>query len=182
MNSILENLANTSKSNLQALEGFTTQAQTTFEKLVELNLATGKAALTESFSHAQSVLGAKDLHQFVAIQSGTLAGLVEKSTAYAQHVQTIFTGTGAEFTKAVEAGTAETQKAFAGMLENVLKNAPAGTESAVTAFKGAFATGQKALESAQSSAKQAIELSKSNFDAATKTTTDIVKKATKAAA
>jgi hypothetical protein len=108
--------------------------------------------------------------------------LTEKSAAYAQHIQSIFAGTGADFTKAAEARAAEAQKAISDVLANVSKNAPAGTETAVAAFTSAFATGQKAFESAQTSAKKAIEVAQSNFAAATKQTTDAVKKATKVAA
>jgi hypothetical protein len=127
------------------------------------------------------VLAAKDPQALMALQSGLVKPLAEKSAAYAQHVQTIFSGTGAEFTKAVEAKTAEAQKAFSGVVENLAKNAPAGTESAVAAFKSAFAAGQNAVESAQTSAKKAVEVAQSNFTAATKQAVDAAKKAVKAA-
>jgi phasin family protein len=182
MNRILENFAATTKSNLQAFEGLATQAHSSFEKLAELNLAASKAALTESFGNAQSALVAKDPKEFAALQSGVFTALTEKSAAYAQHIQSIFAGTGADFTKAAEARAAESQKAIADVLANISKNAPAGTETAVAAFTSAFTTGQKAFESAQTSAKKAIEVAQSNFAAATKQTTDAVKKATKVAA
>ncbi len=178
MNSILDNFATTAKSSLQAFEGFSTQAHANFEKLVELNLTASKAAVTESFGHAQNVLDAKDVQRFAGIQSGAFEGLIERSAAYAQHVQSIFASSGTEFTLAAEAQTVEMQKAFAGLMAN----APAGTEAAMAAFADAFASGQKALESAQASAKKALEVAQSNFAAATTQTTDIVKKATKVAA
>ncbi len=107
MNNTIEQFAATNKTNLQAVEALTTQAYANLEKLTELNLASTKAVLADSFSHAQSVLGAKDAQQLAALQSGLLKPLTEKSAAYAQHVQTIFGGTGSEFTKSVEAKTAE---------------------------------------------------------------------------
>jgi phasin family protein len=182
MNSILENFAATTKSNLEAFEDLTTLAHANFEKLAELNLAASKAALTESFSHAQSALDAKDPQQFAALQSGVFTELTEKFAVYAQHVQSIFTEAGADFTQATEARTAEMQKAFADMMANLSKNAPVGSEAAVAAFTGAFASGQKALELANTQAKKAIEVAQSNYDAATKQTTDVVKTATKVAA
>lgn len=176
-----EQFSATNKANLQALEGFTTQAFAGVEKLVELNMAAAKAAMGESFSHVQAVLGAKDAQELLALQSGLVQPLAEKSAAYAQHVQTIVTGSGAEFTKAVEAKTAEAQKAFGGVLENLAKNAPAGSESAVAAFKNALTAGQNAVESAQASTKKALEAAQSNFTTAATQATDAVKKATKAA-
>lgn len=181
MNTTAEQFIAANKANLQALQGFTSQAFAGVEKLVELNLAASKAALGESFSHVQAVLGAKDAQQLLALQSGLVKPLTEKSAAYVQHVQTIVTGSGAEFTKAVEAKTAEAQKAFDGALENLTKNAPAGSESAVAAFKNALTAGQNAFESAQAQAKKAVETAQSNFTAAATQTADAVKKATKVA-
>ena len=181
MNKTTEQFSATNKANLQALEGLTTQAYAGVEKLVELNMAASKAALGESFSHIQAILGAKDAQEVLAIQSGMMKPLADKSAAYAHHLQTIVAGSGAEFTKSVEAKTAEAQKAFAGVLENLTKNAPAGSESAVAAFKNALATGQNAIETAQAQAKKAVEAAQSNFTAAATQAADAVKKATKTA-
>ena len=181
MNNIAEQFITTNKTNLQALQGFTTQAFAGVEKLVELNMAASKAALGETFGHVQAAMGAKDPQEFMALQAGMFKPLADKTAAYAQHVQAIVTGSGAEFTKAVEAKAAEAQKAFAGVLENLTKNAPAGSETAVAAFKNAMAAGQNAFESAQTQAKKAIESAQSNFAAGATQATDAVKKATKAA-
>ncbi|MDO8249830.1 MAG: phasin family protein [Rhodoferax sp.] len=181
MNNTAEQFIATNKANLQALEGFTTQAFAGVEKLVELNMAASKAALGESFTNVQAVLGAKDAKDLLALQSGLLKPLADKTAAYAQHVQTIVTGSGAEFTKAIEAKTAEAQKAFSGVLENLTKNAPAGSETAVAAFKNALTAGQNAFESAQTQAKKAVETAQSNFTAATTQAADAVKKAAKVA-
>jgi phasin family protein len=179
MNATAEQFTATNKANLEALEGFTTQAFAGVEKLVELNMATSKSLLSESFSHVQAVLGAKDAQELQALQAGLLKPLADKSAAYAQNVQTIVSDSGAEFTKAIEAKTAEAQKAFSGVVENLVKNAPAGSESAVTAFKNALTAGQNAVETAQASVKQAVEAAQSNFTTATTQASDAVKKATK---
>ena len=180
MYNTFELITTSSKANFQALEGLTSQTFAGVEKLIELNLATSKAVLGESFSHIQSVLGAKDAQEMLALQSGMLKPLAEKSAAYFQHVQTIATGNGAEFTKAVEAKIAEAQNTFGTVVENLTKNAPAGTESAVAAFKSAINAGQNAMETAQASAKKAVEAAQSNFKAAAAQAVDAVTKATKA--
>lgn len=181
MNTTAEQFVATNQANVQALEGLTSQAFAGVEKLVELNMTAAKALLAESFSHFKAVLSAKDAQELLALQSGLLTPLAEKSAAYAQHVQSIVADSGAEFTKTVEAKTAEAQKGFNDVLDNLAKNAPAGTESAVAAFKDALTAGQSAVESAQTSAKKAVEEAHSNFKAAATQTVDAVKKATKAA-
>jgi phasin family protein len=180
MKNTAEQFTATHKANLQALQGFTTQAFSGLEKLVELNMAASKAMMEESFSHTQAVLAAKDPKEMLALQSGLLKPLADKSAAYAQHVQAILTGSTAEFTKTVEAKTAEAQKAFDGVLENLSKNAPAGSETAVAAFKSALTAGQNAIETAQAQAKKAVETAQATFTAAATQAADAVKKATTA--
>ena len=181
MNNTAEQFATTNKANVEAFAGLTTQAFAGVEKLVELNMAASKAVLGESFSHVQAVLSAKDPQEVMALQSGLLKPMADKSAAYVQHVQSIVTGSSAEFTKAVEAKTAEAQKAFSGVVENLAKNAPAGTESAVTAFKNALTAGQNAIETAQTTTKKAVEAAQTNFTAAATQAADAVKKAAKTA-
>jgi len=181
MNNTAEQFIATNKANLEALEGFAAQVFAGVEKLVELNMAASKATLGESLVHLKAVLAVKDAQELIALQSGLLKPMAEKTAAYAQHVQTIVTDSGAEFTKAVEAKTAEAQKAIGGALENLTKNAPAGSETAVAAFKNALTAGQNAFESAQTQAKKAVETAQSNFAAAATQTVDAVKKASKVA-
>lgn len=173
-----EQFAATNKANLKALQGFTAQAFSGFEKLVELNLAASKAVLDESFAHAQAVLAAKDPKEVLALQAGLARPMADKSTAYAQHVQAIVTGSTADFAKALEAKTAEAQKAFNGALDNLVKNAPAGSESTVAAFKNALTTSQTALETAQAQAKKVVEAAQANFNTAATQAADAIKKAT----
>ncbi len=140
-------------------------------------MAASKAMMEESFSHTQAVLAAKDPKELLALQSGLLKPLADKSAAYAQHVQAIVTGSTADFAKAMEAKTAEAQKAFDGVLENLTKNAPAGSETAVAAFKSALTAGQNAIETAQAQAKKAVETAQATFNAAATQAADAVKKA-----
>jgi len=58
-----------------------------------------------------------------------------------------------------------------------MKNAPAGSEGAVSAFKNAMFTGQAALATVQSQAKQAVETAGKQFS----TATDMAVKATNTA-
>ncbi len=181
MNNTVEQFIATNKANLQTLTGLTTQAFAGVEKLVELNMAASKAALSESFTHVQTAMEIKDPKELLALQSGLLKPLADKTAAYAQNVQTIVTESGAEFTKAVETKTAEAQKAFGDVLENLTKNAPAGSETVVAAFKDALSSGQNAIESIQTQTKKAVETAQSNFKAAATQASDAVKKATKSA-
>lgn len=161
-----EQFVATNQSNFQALEVLATQSFAGFEKLVELNLATAKAVLGEAFDHTSAVLGAKDAQELLALQVGMLQPMTEKSAAYGQNLYTIANGTGAEFSKTIEAKCSEVQATLTDAMENFLKNAPAGTETAVAAFRSAVAASKSVIESAQSSAKKAAEVVESNYSAA----------------
>ena len=178
MNTTAAQFIETNKANLQSLESMTSQAFAGVEKLVELNLASSKAALTESMSHVKAVLSAKDAQEVIALQTALVKPLTDKAAAYAAQVKAIVTDSSTELSKAVEAKSAEAQKAFAGAIESITKNAPKGTESAVAAFKNALTTGQTAIESAQTQAKKAIETAQASIEAATAQTVTAVKKAT----
>lgn len=179
MNNTIEQFTTASKTNFQALEALTAKSFDGVEKMLQLNLATSKAILGGSFIHIQSVLGAKDAQELMALQSGLLKPLAEKSAAYVQHVQTIATGNGDEFTKAVEAKMVQAKDTFGNVLENLTKNAPAGTETAVATFMSAIAAGQNAMDTAQASAKKAVHAAQSNFKAVATQAVDAVTKATK---
>lgn len=159
----VEQFMATNKNNLHTLEGMAKHAHAGFEKIVELNLATSKALMGELFSHAQAVLRAKDPQEWQALQAGMYQPLAEKAASYGQHVVAIANNSGAEFTKVCEAKLAEAQTVFADAVENLAKNAPAGTEAAMAAFKSAMSTSQNVIESAQSSAKKAVETVESNL-------------------
>ena len=162
-----DQFAASNKANLETFAGLSTKTFAGFEKFAELNLAAAKALMTESFSHVQSLLAAKDPQAAFALQTGLVAPMTEKAVSYSRHVYGILMESGAEYTKAVEGKTAEAQKAITQVMENVSKNAPVGTESAVAVLKSALASSQNAIDSAQSSAKQALAMAESNISAVT---------------
>ncbi len=160
-----EQFISSNKATVKTLEGISNNVYAGIEKLVELNLAASKAVVAESFSHFQAVLGAKDAQELMALQAGVFQPLAEKSVAYGRHLYAIISESGAEFTKAFESKFAEAQHGFATLVEDATKNAPAGTESAVAVFKSAVNASQNVIESAQGSAKKALEMAESNFTA-----------------
>jgi phasin family protein len=180
MNNPAEQFLAANKANMEAFGAAFLKTFSGAEKLVELNMAASKAALSESFSHAKAAMAAKTPEEFLSLQSGFLQPLAEKSTAYFQHVQAIATEGSSGFTQQIEAGLADAQKAFGASVDQLVKSAPAGTETAVAAFQNALSNSQKAVESAQATIKKATEAAQSNFAVATRQTTDMVKKASKA--
>lgn len=167
----VEQLLAAHKANLETLFGLTTKAFEGVEKLVELNLTASKAALSEVSGHAQSVLSVKDVQELLALQSGLFQPLAEKTAAYSKHLYDIASGTGAEFSQAIEAQAADTQKKVVALVDTAAKNAPAGSESLVAIVKTSVTAANNALESVQKAVKQASEVAEANFNNMTSGTT-----------
>jgi len=167
------------KNNLNAMFGLTEAAFAGMEKLVELNIAAAKAALNDSASHTHALLGAKDIQEVLALQTGAYQPTAEKLASYGRHVYEIASTTSAQFGHAFEGKAADAQKAFMGAIDNMAKNAPAGSETAVNMFKSALAASNSAVESLQKAAKQVAELAESNLNAVAATATASTKPASR---
>jgi phasin family protein len=170
-----EQLTTAHKANVETLFGLTTKAFEGIEKMVELNLAASRAALTEAASHSQALLNVKDVQELLTLQSSYLQPLAEKTAAYNRHLYNIAAGTSSEFTKTLEAKHSELQQSFNSLVESTVKNAPAGTETAVAAMKSAVSAANNAYESVQKAVKQASDLAEANIKAVTATATPVVR-------
>lgn len=165
MNFTNDQLIATQKSNVEAFAGLSEKAFSSFEKLIELNMAASKALLGESIGHLQALTEVKDAQALMTLQSSLVKPMAEKAASYSRHLYDIVSGSSADFTKVFESASAESQKAVTELLETSLKNAPAGSEAAVTVIKSAMTAGNNAVETAQKSAKQAAQLVESNITA-----------------
>ena len=177
----VEQMVAAQKANIETLFGLTNKAFEGVEKIVELNMTASKAALSEVAGHTQTVLSVKDVQELIALQSGLLQPLAEKTAAYSRHLYDIASSTNAEFTKAAEGQAADAQSKFASMVDNAVKNAPAGSEAAVAILKSSVSAAASALESVQKAVKQATEVVEANFEAAAASTINAGKPATTAA-
>ena len=166
MNFNAEQLVAAHKANLDAAAGLAHTAFSGMERLVELNMAASKAAVSEAFANAQSLLSAKNPQDLVAAQAALVQPAFEKTVSYGRHLYDIASSTGAEFTKAMEAKAAEQQATVKTLVENSLKNAPAGSDAAVAVIKTAYEASQTAAETLKKVAKQAAEQAETNMKAA----------------
>jgi phasin family protein len=175
----VEQVMASQKANIETLLGLTSKAFEGVEKIVELNLSASKAALAESTEHAKAMLSVKDAQELMALQSGLLQPLAEKTAAYSRHLYEITSGSTAELSKSFEGQAAEAQQKFMGFVETATQNAPVGSESAVAVMKSAVTAATNALESVQKAVKQATDAAETNFKSVTASTVSAGKPATK---
>lgn len=107
-------------------------------KLVELNLGVVKASLAESATLNQQFFCAKDPQEFFSLTAIHAQPVGEKMLSYGQRVAGIASATQAEFSKAIQATTTETQHNVMALVDEVFRKAPAGTEQTVSLVKSAI--------------------------------------------
>ena len=175
----VEQVMASQKASIETLLGLTSKAFEGIEKIVELNLTASKAAMAESAEHAKAMLSVKDAQELMALQSGLLQPLAEKTAAYSRHLYDIASGSSADLSKTLEGQAAEAQKKFMGLVDTAAKNAPAGSEAAVAVMKSAVSAASNALESVQKAVKQATDAAETNFNTVAASAMDAGKTAAK---
>ena len=160
-----EQMIAANKASIDTLFGLSHKAFAGVEKMVELNMAAAKAAMSDNQNHANALMSVKDVQELMALQAGYLQPLSEKAVSFSRHMYEIASSTGGEFTKAVEEKASEAQQTVTNLVDSAVKNAPAGSETAVAMVKSAIAASQSAIESVQKAVKQATEAAESNMHA-----------------
>ena len=126
------------KSNLSTVAGLSLTAFASVEKLVGLNLATGKALLSESLDSMQQLSNVKSPGDLLTLQRELTQPMAAKSASYNRHLYDI-------------------------VVEAALENAPVGSESALALYHSAVNAGNQAIDNAKSAARQASQLLESNL-------------------
>ena len=185
MFAIPEQFSNATKANLESqfalMSSLTSKTFESMEKLVELNINTARATLSDSSSAARQLLAAKDPQEFFQLSAAQAQPNAEKALTYSRQLASIASGTGAEFSKAAESQIVEANRKVIALVDEVSKNAPAGSESFVAAVKTAISNANAGYEQFSKTSKQAVEALESNMSAAVSLFTATAAKAGNAA-
>lgn len=157
------------QAQVESFFDLTHKAFSNMEKVVELNLATARATLSESADLAKAALAAKDPQSLMALQASLLQPSADKATAYGRHLADIAKSAQADVVAVAEAQVAAVQQSLHQLVDVAAKNAPAGTESGVAFVKQAVEAANSAYANVQKAAKQATDVAEANFQAMTST-------------
>ncbi len=124
------------------------------EKFAELGLGAARQSVEEATRHAQTLAGAKDVHEVIAINSAVLEPAMKRAYSYSRTVYETAAETNAEVKKVFEQQTAEFNQAAIAALEEAFKYAPAGSETVVGNMKSALAAAQSAYDNLTAINKQ----------------------------
>jgi phasin family protein len=146
-----------SAANEAAINQFTYFAQLSLanvERFAELSLGAARESVEQATAHAQSLAGAKDVHEVIAINSAALEPVMKRAYAYSRTAYETAAETNTEVKRVIEKQTAEYNRAAVAALEEAFKYAPAGSESVVDNVKTAIAAAQSAYNNLASINKQ----------------------------
>jgi phasin family protein len=127
------------------------------ERFTELGLGAAREAVEQAAAHAQSLAGAKDVHEVIAINSAALEPVMKRAYAYSRSAYETAAETNAEVKRVIEKQAAEFNKATVAALEEALKYAPAGSETVVENVKASIAAAQNAYSNIVSINKQIVD-------------------------
>jgi phasin family protein len=170
-----EQIQTANKSSVEALLALANAQFAAIEKLANLSAGAFKTAFQDSIANTRTLLGAKDVQEFVTLQNSFTQPAIEKAIAYSKSVYEVATEANAELGKVAERRVAEWNENFVSLLDKVSKNAPAGSDVAVAAIKSMLAAGNSAYDNFTKVAKQATEIAEANVSAATETVKGLAK-------
>ncbi len=170
-----EQIQAANKANVETFLAVANAQFAAFEKLANISAGAVRTAFEDSMANTRALLGAKDVQEFVSLQSAFAQPAVEKVIAYSRSVYEVATEANSEFSKVAERRVSEWNENFVSLLDKVSKNAPAGSDVAVAAVKSMLAAANSAYDNMTKVAKQATEMAEANVSAATETVKGLAK-------
>jgi phasin family protein len=124
------------------------------ERFTAIGLDVARESVEQATAHAQSLAGAKDVTEVIALNSAAFEPAMKRAYTYSRSVYETAAETNNEVKRALEKQAAELNKAAVAALEEAFKYAPTGSESVVENVKTAFATAQSAYNNLATINKQ----------------------------
>jgi phasin family protein len=172
-----EQITGYSKAGVETLLTIARSNFAVYEKLAALNFNATKGAFEDGVNHTRALLNARDVQEYVNLNTSAVQPAIEKLIGYSRSVYELSAGQQAEFTRVLEGQAAEMNKTLVGLLDKFAKNAPAGSDVAIAAVKSALGAATTAYDSFTKATKQATEIAEANIAAATAAVTNIKKAA-----
>jgi phasin family protein len=152
------------------------------ERFAELSLGAARESVEQATTHAQSLAGAKDVHEVIALNSAVVEPVLKRAYALSRTAYETATETNNEVKRVFEKQAAEYNRAAVAALEEAFKYAPAGSETVVENVKTAIAAAQSAYNNVAAINKQiydTVEKSVEQNVATVKSAASKAKKSTK---
>lgn len=174
-----EQFADFNKSNVDAALKFAKVTFDATERLLGLQLAVGRDALSEAAKNSKALSEVRDVQDLTALRGKFTEAGTDKWTDYSKAVYEVAQHTQSEFSSLVENQLAEISKNMTVALDKVVQTAPAGTDVVFAAFKSSVTATSAAIDSITKATKQVASFADANVKAAANATNTAVKSAKK---
>jgi phasin family protein len=114
------------------------------QKFAELGLGAARESVALATEHAQSLAGAKDAQEVIALNSAALEPALKRAYEFSRTAFEAAAESHDEVKRVLEKQNTEVNRAAVAALEEAFKYAPAGSESVVANVKSAIAAAQSA--------------------------------------
>lgn len=153
----IEQLTAANEAAINQLAYFAQLSLANAERFAELGLQVARESVAQATAHAQSLAGARDVNEVIALSSAAVEPAMRRAYAYTRSVYETAADTNNEVKRAIEKQAAEFNRATVAALEEAFKYAPTGSESVVENVKSAMAAAQSAYDNLASINKQIVE-------------------------
>jgi phasin family protein len=156
------------KANLDLLQQISGKVFASVEQFSKLQLDALRTTSEEQFDGMRKLLAVRDAQGLAEVQASLFRPNVqaERLVEFNRQVQELISGTQAGMAKLAECQVEAGFNQVKDFVDVISKNAPAGAEHAVAAFKSTVENAGSVYENAQQAARQAADIAKTGFDAA----------------
>jgi phasin family protein len=165
MFSVAEDVTTYQKSTVEGLIKFADAWSQATEQLFDLNLKSTKAGTHEMLKQLRALAHAKDVQEFVALNSEFAQANAEKAAGFARALYSWSTETQTEVSKLLDTQIGEMNKVVAAAVDKAAKSAPSGSEFAFSAMKQAMSAANQAYDAITKAGKQVAEMTESTVTA-----------------
>jgi phasin family protein len=170
-----EQFAEVNKSNVDGALKFAKVTFDATERLLGLQLAVARDALSEGAKNAKVIIEVKDVQAFTALRGKLTEAGSEKLADYSKALYEVAQQSQAQWSQLFEAQITEVNKNVATALDKAVKTAPAGADVAIAAIKSTLAATSATIDSVTKAAKQVASYTDANIKAAANATNAAVK-------
>jgi phasin family protein len=166
-----EKLLASQQAGLDASFGLAARAVEGFERLIDLNTQTWRAALDAHQAFLARTYTVRDAQEFFALQNQHAQAASQRVMAYWHGVSEISADVRGVYAQAAQDQLEKSQRNAQALVDSLASNAPAGSEAVVNAWKSAIDTATQstnaAYEAARRAAQQVVEAAQNNAEVAT---------------
>jgi phasin family protein len=146
--------AGANQAAIEQFQHFAKLSLANVEKFAGMGLEAARESVVLATRHAQSLAGARDVNEVIALNQAALEPALKRAYTYSRSAFEAAAETNNEVKRILEKQTEQLNTAALAALEEAFKHAPAGSETVVANVRSAIAAAQSAYDNLAAINKQ----------------------------